>query len=187
MVSLAIPWCIVGGFAKAIHFHLSCSSLLELATQKGLLHKIRGRGARVRTSLYANNATVFMTPIKRNIDNLATILKGYNEVTGLCTNFQKSSVVPIQCNQLNLGHILQRLPATRASSPLTYLGLPLSVWQLKKVDLHFLENKVAGKLVTWEGQHITTSGRTTLVKSVVTSQVVYFTTPLVVLPSTPRF
>lgn len=61
-----------------------------------------------------------------------------------------------------------------------YLGLPLSVWQLKNVDLQCLEDKVAGKLVTWEGQKITTIGHTTLVKSMITSQVARFITPLVI-------
>ena len=69
--------------------------ILDLATCKGIIHKIRGRGTMVRTSLYADDAAVFMAPIKSDIDNLATILKGFGGVTGLCTNFHKSSVVPI--------------------------------------------------------------------------------------------
>lgn len=38
-------------------------------------------------------------------------------------------------------------------------------------------------MVTWEGQNITTIGRTVLVKSVIASQAVYSITPLVVPPS----
>ena len=102
--------------------------LLDLATRKKLLHRIRGRGVMVRTSLYADDAAVFMAPIKKDIDIFSAILRGFGEVTGLCTNFHKSSVVPIRCNNLNLGHILQSMPATMASFPLRYLGLPLSVW-----------------------------------------------------------
>lgn len=45
--------------------------LIELATRKGLLHKIRGRGPIARTSLYADDAANFMTPIKKDIDLLA--------------------------------------------------------------------------------------------------------------------
>lgn len=76
------------------------------------------------------------------------------------------------------------MPATRASFPMRYFGLPLLVWQLKKVDFQFLEDRGAGKLVTWEGQNITTIGCTTLVKSVITSQAVYFIAPLIISPST---
>ena len=104
--------------------------------------------------------------------------------TILSTNFHKSLVVPIKCNHLNLEFITQSLPASRVYFPMRYLGLPLSSWQLSKVDLQFLKDKVAVKLVMYEGKNITTIGRTSLVKSVSTSQVVYFITPLVVTPST---
>lgn len=157
--------------------------ILDVATRKGLLHKIRGRGSMMRTSLYADDAAIFLAPIKKDVDNLANILRGFGEVTGLCTNFHKSSMVPIRCNNLDLDHITQNLPATRASFPLRYLGLPLSVWKLRLVDLQFLVDKVASKLTTYEGQNITTIGRTALVKSVLTSQVIYFITPLIIPPS----
>ena len=67
--------------------------ILDVATRRGLLHRIRGRGAMLRTSLYADDAAVFLALIKKDVDNLASTLKGFGEVTGLCTNFQKSSVV----------------------------------------------------------------------------------------------
>ena len=57
----------------------------------------------LRTSLYADDAVGFLAPIKRDVENLACILRGFGEVTGLCTNFLKSSMVPIHCNHLDLG------------------------------------------------------------------------------------
>ena len=122
--------------------------ILDLATRKGLLHKIRGRGAMMRTSLYADDAAIFMAPIKSDIDNLSTILKGFGDVTGLCTNFHKSSVVPIRCSNVDLDHVLSGVPVSRATFLMKYLGLPLSVWQLKFVDFQYLEDKAADKLVT---------------------------------------
>lgn len=134
----------------------------------------------VRTSLYADVAVIFMASFKRDIDNLSVILKGFGEVTGLCTNLHKSSVVPIRCNHFHLNYVLQNMPAARASFPMKYLGLPLSVWKLKAVDFQYLKDKAAGQLVSWEGQHATTAGRTTLVKSVITSQVVFSISALTV-------
>ncbi|KAE8791391.1 retrotransposon protein [Hordeum vulgare] len=157
--------------------------ILDVATRKGLLHKIRGRGVMVRTFLYADEAAVFIAPIKRDVDNLAAILRGFGEVTGLCTNFHKSSMVPIRCDNLDLGRITQGLPAVRTSFPMRYLGLPLSAWKLKLVDLQFLVDKVASRLTTYDGQNITTIGRAALVKSVLASQVVYFITPLIIQTS----
>ncbi|KAE8773916.1 hypothetical protein D1007_53780 [Hordeum vulgare] len=148
--------------------------------RKGLFQKIRGRRAIVRTSLYADDAVMFKAPIKRDIDDLAAILKGFGWVMGLCTNFQKRSVVPIRCSRVRLGHVLQSVPATRTSFLMRYLSLPLLIWQLKNMDIQFLEDKVASKLATWEGQNITTIGRATLVRYMTTSHVIYFITPRVV-------
>ncbi|KAK1684747.1 hypothetical protein QYE76_045595 [Lolium multiflorum] len=139
------------------------SQIIDIATDHGLLHKLRGRGARVRTSLYADDAAVFVAPIKEDIANMDTILERFGEVTRLCTNFQKSSVVPIRCTDLDLAG--GGIPAVRASFPLTYLGLPLSVWCLKRRDMQHLEDKCASKLPTWSGKLITTAGHAALVKS----------------------
>jgi hypothetical protein len=76
--------------------------VLEKATGHGLLHKIRGRGTILRTSLYADDAAVFVAPIKEDIQNLAHILNDFGKVTRLCTNFLKSSVVPIRCANIDL-------------------------------------------------------------------------------------
>jgi mannosylglycoprotein endo-beta-mannosidase len=72
------------------------AQILHVATTHGLLHKIRGRGNILRTSLYADDAAIFVAPIKEDIQNLANILHSFGEVTGLATNFLKSSVVPIR-------------------------------------------------------------------------------------------
>ena len=55
-----------------------------------------------------------------------------------------------------------------------YLGLPLSVMRLRKVHFQLLEDKVTSKLIPWEGRHVNMAGRSTLVKTVLTSVVIYF-------------
>jgi hypothetical protein len=127
---------------------------------------------------------VFVAPFKEDIQNLANILNGFGDVTGLCTNFQKSSVVPIRCAHVDLDDVLEGIPAARATSPLKYLGLPLSVWSLKRADFQHLEDKCAGKLPTWSGNLITAAWRSALVKSVITSQAIYHLTPLAMPPAT---
>lgn len=51
--------------------------------------------------------------IKVDVSDLAYILQCFWKVTGLCTNFRKSSVVPIPCWNLDLEAILQGFPAAR--------------------------------------------------------------------------
>jgi hypothetical protein len=131
--------------------------------------------------------TVFVAPIKDNIQNIATILQSFSEVTGLCTNFSKSQVVPIRCENIDLDDILDGIPATRASFPLRYLGLPLSVWSLRRRDFQHLEDKCAGKLPSWNGKLINMAIRVSLVKSVLASQAIYHLTPLFIPPGTLKF
>ena len=59
-------------------------------------------------------------------------------------------VVPIRRGEVNLDEVLSGLPVIRGFFPIKYLGLLLSVWQLKRVDFQPLEDKMGGKLVTWE-------------------------------------
>jgi mannosylglycoprotein endo-beta-mannosidase len=115
---------------SALLFVLSIDPLtqiLEGATRHGLLHKLCGRGTILRTSIYADDAAVFLAPFKEDIQNAAQILDSFGEVTGLCMNILKSSVVLIHYNSIDLDEVLGGLPITRASFPLKYLGLPLSV------------------------------------------------------------
>jgi hypothetical protein len=92
----------------------------------------------LHTSLYADDAAVFVAPFKVDIQNLAAILHSFGEVTGLCTNFSKSHVVPIRCDNINLEDVLEGIPAKRAFFPLRYL--PLSVWCLRRRDFQHLED-----------------------------------------------
>jgi hypothetical protein len=51
------------------------TQILDGATRHGFLHKLRGRGIILQTTLYADDAAVFVAPVKRDILNLAIILR----------------------------------------------------------------------------------------------------------------
>jgi hypothetical protein len=152
-----------------------------------MLHKLKGRGNILRTSLYADDAAIFVAPIKEDIQNLTCILHDFGKVTGLSTNFLKTFVVPIRCGNLDLDDILHGITAVRESFPLRYLGLPLTVGCLKRSNIQHLEDKCTGKLPTWSGKYITTAGHAALVKSVIASQAIYYLTPLSIPASAITF
>jgi hypothetical protein len=133
----------------------------------------------LRTSLYANDAVIFMAPRKDDMETLSRILKDFGEVTGLVTNVQKSMVAPIRCSEINLEEILNGFPALRSSFPIRYLGLPLSIHRHRSGEFQYIVDKMASKLPLGQGKYITTAGRVELIKSVITSQAIY---PLTVLP-----
>src|SRR6266540_6151832 len=91
--------------------------ILAKATSQGLLHRLRGRVPTIRTSLYADDAAIFMAPIKEDIDFLATTLERFGDVTGLVTNCAKSQVATIRCNNINLEEILHAFPASHTNFP----------------------------------------------------------------------
>jgi hypothetical protein len=71
--------------------------------------------------------------------------------------------VPIRCDNIDLDEVLEGIPATRASFPLRYLGLPLLVWSLRRRYFQHLEDKCARKLPTWNGKLVNMAGRISLV------------------------
>jgi retron-type reverse transcriptase len=68
--------------------------LLEQATANNLLSKLGSKVARFCTSLYADDAAIFIKPTQKDILNMARILKNFGEATDLCTNLQKRSLFP---------------------------------------------------------------------------------------------
>ncbi|WVZ50494.1 hypothetical protein U9M48_001740, partial [Paspalum notatum var. saurae] len=70
----------------------------------------------------------------------------FGEARGLTTNFNKSTAVPIRCTGINHADVLSGLPVKGASFPLKYLGLPLSLTRLKRVDFQPLIDKISAKL-----------------------------------------
>jgi hypothetical protein len=158
--------------------------LLDIATHNGDLHRLRGRGPTVRTSLYADDATIFIAPFKEDFEVLAHILDGFGEVTGLVTDVQKSITVPIRCANIDLDDIMQSLPIQRVTFPIKYLGLPLSHRSVKNIDVQPLVDRAASKLVPWHRKNIATVGRCTLINSIITSQAIFHITPLYLPPGT---
>ena len=84
--------------------------LLSAATDMGLLSKIRGRAARFRASLYADNAAIFIRPDKDDFKNLTQLLYNFGEASGLNTNLAKMIVTPISCEGIDLQALLAGLP-----------------------------------------------------------------------------
>lgn len=103
----------------------------------------------------------------------ADLLFRFGETSGLRTNFEKSSVVPISCEGLNLEDVIGDLAVTRELFPIRYLGLPLTTTRLKRVDFQYVVDKAISKLTAWNARNMTIAARLALTKSVLTSQAVY--------------
>jgi hypothetical protein len=87
------------------------------------------------------------TPCSEDIATLKQILVAtFDEATGIHTNLQKAEVFPIRCDDQDLEQILEGFSAQTTSFPCWYLGFPLYIKKLRKIDFMPLLDRVGGKL-----------------------------------------
>lgn len=69
------------------------------AADEGLLQPLSRRALQHRISLYANDVVFFLRPAAADMDITFDILHLFGNASGLVMNIQKSSMLPIQCNE----------------------------------------------------------------------------------------
>ena len=104
-------------------------------------------------------------PSTDDINNLTATLQNF----GVVTNIVKSSISPIRCEDIDLTAILADFPASISQFPIKYLGLPLGLGRLRRVDMQPYIDKAASRLQPWKGKFINRAGCVALVKSVLSS------------------
>jgi hypothetical protein len=147
--------------------------MLQLATKHGILSPLRSRTMHCRISLYADDAGIFINPIKAELQAVSGILDCFGKASGLITNLAKTEVFAVRYDNLDLQDILTDFPVKIASFPGKYLGLHLHHRRLRKVDLQPLIDKIARKLPGWFGKNLARPGRVTLAKSVLMATATY--------------
>jgi hypothetical protein len=104
----------------------------------------------VRLSLYADDATLFVSPTNEDVSTVVDIMARFGDATGLCLNMTKSAVLPIRCDQIDIEEVLQGFTGERASFPMRYLGLTITLGHLRMVHLQPCLDRAAGKLAGWQ-------------------------------------
>jgi hypothetical protein len=150
--------------------------LLDMVTQEGLLTPIGFDPINMRTSLYTDDAMLFVRPIAMDICNLQHLLHQFGVATGLCTNIEKSEIYHIRCQEVQISQVLGSFQVRQGQFPYKYLGLPLRIGRIKREDEQILIDKVAGKLSRWKGKLLNKTGRLTLINSILSVVVIYHMT-----------
>jgi hypothetical protein len=120
--------------------------LFAMATEAGLLSPLAGS---IRCSLYADDVALFIKPAAAEISLTKAILQVFGEVSGLVVNLSKSQAIPIRCDDINIDNLLQPVGLRVSTLPCTYLGMPLSLRRLRKIDIQPLTDKIAARLGHW--------------------------------------
>jgi hypothetical protein len=147
-----------------------------MATRQGIITPLPLAAAKWRTSLYADDAVVFINLIKEDVDAIKTILEAFGNLPGLHINLQKSLVHLIRCEDVDLDMVLSLFTGTRGTFPCKYLGLQLHIRSLHKVHVQPLIERIGQRLPGWKGRWLNRAGRLTLVSSVLSAMPTYHLT-----------
>ena len=150
--------------------------IIETAAQRGILKPVLPKAVILRCSLYADDAAIFVDLSDTEIDHLYKILNFFGECSRLKINISKTEIYPIRLNDTVVNQLLRNFPGKTCKFPRKYLGLPLHVRKLRKVEVQPLLDKIGARLPGWKGRFLSTSGRETLVKTVLSSQPIYHMT-----------
>jgi hypothetical protein len=150
--------------------------MIETAATRGLLQPILPRAAKLRCSLYADDAAIFANPDRMELYNINTILKIFGDCSGLHVNLNKTEIFPIRCSDELISEALSDFPGKICKFPGKYLGLPLHTRKLRRIEFQPLLDKIEGRLQGWKGKLMSLAGRETLVKCVLTAQPIYHLT-----------
>jgi len=147
--------------------------IIEVAAQKGVLKPILPKLAQLRCSLYADDAANFSDPSACELPRLYKILTFFGECSGLKINILKTEIYLIRLDNAAVPQLLQNFPGKICKFPRYYLGLPLHIRKLWKMEVQPLLDKIGARLPGWKGKLLSASGRETLVKTVLSSQPIY--------------
>jgi hypothetical protein len=141
----------------------------QLAAAAGELTPIQSRVANLRASLYADDAAVFLKPVKEDVAVVAQILRIFGQASGLAINQAKCAVYPIRCEGINVDDIMQEFLCPIEAFPCKYLGLPLHLRALRRVKVQPLIDKLSNRLPSWKGRFLNRAGRLKLLNSVLSA------------------
>jgi hypothetical protein len=113
------------------------------AESRGLLSEFSKHPGRLRASFYADDAAIFLKPVKDEIQSLFQILDFFGQTSGLKINHSKCTFFPIRCDSFDMPELTYVHGCSLGTLPCTYLGLPLNFRNLRRVDYQVYIDKVA--------------------------------------------
>jgi hypothetical protein len=154
------------------------SWLVEKASEGSHLQPLSSKLTRHRISLYVDDAVMFLKPDAANVNLINDLLSLFRKASGLHTNIQKSSVVPIWCDNQTIAAAKELLPCEFVDFLCKYLGLPLSIKKLTRAQIQSVIDKVASSLPGWMAELMNRVACVVHAQFVMTAKIIYTTIAL---------
>jgi hypothetical protein len=126
--------------------------MIVKAEEQGLLSEFSQHPGRLRASFYADDAALFLNPVKEEVQTIFQTLDFFGQTSGLKINCSKCTFYPIKCDSLDLAELTDGHGYSLGSLPCTYLGLPLHFRNPRRIDYQVYIDKVASRLQPWKGK-----------------------------------
>nr|XP_029151561.1 uncharacterized protein LOC114925942 [Arachis hypogaea] len=123
---------------------------------------------------FAYDTVLFCPPEEETIKNYKRLLCSFEVMSGLSINFDKSSLIPDNCEQQWVQSMCSLLGCKEAALPVRYLGIPLGANPRLVKTWKPIIDKVKEKLGLWKSKTINKAGKLVLIKAVLNSLLVYY-------------
>ncbi|XP_015934406.2 uncharacterized protein LOC107460547 [Arachis duranensis] len=123
---------------------------------------------------FADDTVLFCPPEEDTIKNYRRLLRCFQLMSGLSINFDKSSLIPINCDEQWVQRMCGVLGCKQANLPVKYLGIWLGANPRLVKTWKPLIDKVEEKLSLWKAKILNKTGKLVLIKSVLNSLPVYY-------------
>ena len=123
--------------------------------------------------LYADDTIIFCDANAEQLMYLRWTLMWFEAFSGLKINLVKSEIIPLGRVD-NVEALAAELGCGVGSLPIKYLGLPLGAPHRASRVWDSIEEKFRNRLSSWKKQYISKGGRLTLIRSTLSSLLIYF-------------
>ena len=150
--------------AKDFRFHPHCKPL------------------RLTHLMFADDLILFCKADPPTLRHIMSALKTFYETAGLRANLSKSQMVMGGCNPQLQDQCLQVTGFAETNFPMKYLGVPITVSGLTKLECNNLVEKILTKVRIWTTKHLSYAGRAMLINSAIFGMINYWAS-IFILPN----
>ncbi|XP_015945213.1 uncharacterized protein LOC107470339 [Arachis duranensis] len=122
---------------------------------------------------FADDTILFCPPEDETMKNYKRLLRWFELMSGLSINFEKSSLISINCEEQWVQRMCRLWGCKEDTLPMKYLGVPLGANPRLVKTWKPIIDKVEEKLSLWKAKVLNKAGKLVLIKSVLNSLPVF--------------
>ncbi|XP_016199813.1 uncharacterized protein LOC107640826 [Arachis ipaensis] len=149
---------------------------MNFIKKNGRISPLTVGGDRIELShlQFADDIILFCPPEEETIKNYKRLLRCFELMSGLSINFDKSSLIPVNCDEQWVQRMCSLLGCKGDTLPVKYLGISLGANPRLVKTWKPIIDKVEEKLSLWKAKVLNKAGKLVLIKSALNSLSVYY-------------